>query len=153
MEKGQISIQVVEHFSTEVADALKILTPKIGNNYKQLTDADIQEMISSPNTFILLAREEVGMKIRGMITLLVIRIPYVRKASIEDLIVDEAFRGQGVGSLLFARAVTLAKEKGVGYIDFTSRPRRVAGNKLYEKLGFFQRETNVYRKVIDYKEV
>jgi len=147
-----MTIEQVTTFSSEISEAIKRLAAQIGDNYKPLTDEDIIEMIASPTTYIMLAKAENG-SIAGMITVLVYRIPYVKKASFEDFIVDTSYRGQGIGSQLVEKAVAFAKEKGAAYIDFTSRPRRVDGNKLYEKLGFKKRETNVYRFVIDYAEV
>jgi ribosomal protein S18 acetylase RimI-like enzyme len=88
-----------------------------------------------------------------MVTVLIFRIPYVKKAYLDDLIVDEAFRGHGLGSKLLQKAISLAKEKDAAYVDFTSRPRRIAGNTLYEKLGFKKRDTNVYRLILSYEEV
>ena len=69
------------------------------------------------------------------------------------VIVDESYRGRHIGTMLMERAISLAVEKGASYIDLTARPRRDASNKLYEVLGFQKRETNVYRKIIDYGEV
>ena len=36
-------------------------------------------------------------------------------------------------------------ELGAKTIDLTSRPSREAANRLYQRLGFEMRETNVYR--------
>ncbi len=153
MENKDIIIEQVTEFSSDISDAIKKLAPKIGRNYKELVVADITEMIDSPNTFIFVAKDKKDNKIAGMITLIVIRIPYVKKSSFEDLIVDEEYRGHGIGSMLLEKALEVAKEKGAAYVDFTSRPTRTAGNNLYEKLGFEKRDTNVYRRVFDYGEV
>jgi ribosomal protein S18 acetylase RimI-like enzyme len=64
---------------------------------------------------------------------------------IEDVVVDEAARGTGTAVALTAAAMEEAKRLGATTIDLTSRPSRVAANKLYQRLGFVQRETNVYR--------
>jgi ribosomal protein S18 acetylase RimI-like enzyme len=108
-------------------------------------------MITSPNTTVLVAK--IGETIVGMITLFVYRIPYVKKAYLDDLAVDEAHRGKGIAKRLMNHAMNLAKEKGASYIDLTARPRRAEGNNLYENLGFKKRETNVYRLVFDYGEI
>ncbi len=73
------------------------------------------------------------------------RIPTGMRAWIEDVVVDEAARGQGVGEALNREALRLAKERGAITVDLTSRPSREAANRMYQRLGFTQRETNVYR--------
>lgn len=153
MQNNNIFIEQVTTFSPDIAEAIKRLAPKIGQNYKILSDEDIQGMITSPNTYILIARDNEKKFIVGMATLLVYRIPYVKKSSIEDVIVDEIYRGRGIASKLMNSALALAEEKGAAYVDLTARPRRAESNNLYDKLGFKKRETNVYRKIIDYREV
>ena len=72
-------------------------------------------------------------------------IPTGVRAWIEDVVVDEAARGQGVGQLLNERALEIAQESGAKTVDLTSRPSREAANRLYKRIGFEQRDTNVYR--------
>lgn len=151
MENEQLTITPLTQTSPEALEAIKNLAQKIGNNYKELTSEDFNDMVVSPNTTILVAKA--GETIVGMITVLVYRIPYVKKAYLDDLVVDETHRGHGVAKQLMNHAMNLAKEKGASYIDLTARPRRAEGNSLYETLGFKKRETNVYRLVFDYGEV
>ena len=110
-------------------------------------------MLASPNHIIFIARETSTNKIAGMILLMLYRIPYVRKAYFEDLVIDEQFRGLGLGTQLMQKVLEFAKENGAAYLDCTSRPERGAGNNLYEKLGFQKRDTNVYRFIITYGKV
>lgn len=149
--KVDITIEQLTSFSNKEAETIRTLSKTLGKNYKSLTDDDITEMITSPATTLFVARE--NGEIVGMITLVLYRIPYVRKAYLDDLVVNEAHRGQGIGSQLIHEAIIQAKRKGAAYVDFTSRPRRYKSNKLYEKLGFTKRETNVYRLALDYAEV
>jgi len=72
-------------------------------------------------------------------------IPTGRRALIEDVVVDESVRGLGIGVALTTAALDHARSVGVTTVDLTSRPARVAANALYKKVGFTQRETNVYR--------
>ena len=78
-------------------------------------------------------------------TLAMFDIPTGRRAWIEDVVVDEDARGQGVGRLLNERALEIAKDAGAKTVDLTSRPSREAANRLYKRIGFEQRDTNVYR--------
>ena len=80
-----------------------------------------------------------------MLTLVVFPIPTGVRAWIEDVVVTASARGQGVGALLTREAVRIAGEEGARTVDLTSRPDREAANRLYARLGFERRETNVYR--------
>ena len=151
MEQKDFIIEQVKTFTPRLAEDVRNLTKQIGNNYKELTDQDVKDMLEASSNNLIIAR--LGEQIVGMVTVLIFRIPYAKKGYIDDLIVDESYRGHGLGSQLLDRALVLAKEKEVAYIDFTSRPRRVAGNTLYEKLGFKKRDTNVYRLILSYEEV
>ncbi len=149
MEQQSYKIQQLTSFSPEIGDSLRLLSQQVGDNYQELTDADIKEMLASPNHFLFIATSSDG-TIAGMILALVYRIPYVRKAYLDDLIVDTHYQGQGIGSALLEHAVSFTKEHGAAYVDFTSRPERVSGNSLYTKLGFKKRDTNIYRKIFHY---
>jgi ribosomal protein S18 acetylase RimI-like enzyme len=81
----------------------------------------------------------------GMLTLVMFPIPTGLRAWIEDVVVDESARGQGVGAALTREAIRLAQAKGVRTVDLTSRPSREAANRLYERLGFELRDTKAYR--------
>jgi ribosomal protein S18 acetylase RimI-like enzyme len=79
------------------------------------------------------------------LTLATFRIPTGLRAWIEDVVVDDSARGHGVGAALNIAALEEARRRGAVTVDLTSRPSREAANKLYKKLGFVERETNVYR--------
>lgn len=100
-------------------------------------------MIAAPASDVLVAYE--GERILGTLTLVTFRIPTGVRAWIEDVVVDEAARGKGVGEALNRAAVELARAKGAKTVDLTSRPKREAANRLYRRLGFVARDTNVYR--------
>ena len=93
----------------------------------------------------LLIAEDVDGAILGSMTLIVFRIPTGVRAWIEDVVVDDAARGHGVGDQLNRFALDIARSKGAKTVDLTSRPSREAANRLYQRIGFQPRETNVYR--------
>jgi RimJ/RimL family protein N-acetyltransferase/prolyl-tRNA editing enzyme YbaK/EbsC (Cys-tRNA(Pro) deacylase) len=108
-------------------------------------DAELlRSIIASPACRLLLARDEAGVLL-GMLTLVVFPIPTGVRAWIEDVVVATSARGRGVGELLNREALRLAAQLGARSVDLTSRPSREAANRLYAKLGFEPRETNVYR--------
>jgi len=88
-------------------------------------------------------------EIVGMLTLAVFRIPTGVRAWIEDVVVDEHQRGRGVGEALTQAALELASAMGARTVDLTSRPSRDIANRLYKRMGFELRETNVYRRKLD----
>ena len=84
-------------------------------------------------------------RIVGLSTLAAFRTPTGLRAWIEDVVTDEAARGRGVGAALTKAMLHRARGLGCVTVDLTSRPDREAANRLYQRLGFVQRETNVYR--------
>jgi ribosomal protein S18 acetylase RimI-like enzyme len=104
----------------------------------------LAEIVSSPATVLLVARDERG-DIIGSLTLVLFRIPTGVRAWIEDVVVDESVRGQGIGDSLGREALRRAEAAGARTVDLTSRPSREAANRLYQRLGFVQRQTNVWR--------
>ena len=101
-------------------------------------------MLASNAITQFVARDDDG-TIVGVSTLAVFPIPTARRAWIEDVIVDQAARGQGVGEALTQAMINRSRELGCATVDLTSRPSREAANRLYQRLGFERRATNVYR--------
>jgi ribosomal protein S18 acetylase RimI-like enzyme len=137
----------VEEATTLTADLLATLgrlVSQLSSSAPSLTDDQLRQIIEGPATRLLIARDDQG-GIIGSLTLAVFRIPTGVRAWIEDVVVDEAARGQGAGEALSREAVRLAQEAGARTIDLTSRPDRESANRLYERLGFERRATNVYR--------
>ena len=102
-------------------------------------------MVESPATVVFIARRSEDRAIVGTLTLAMFRIPTGLRAWIEDVIVDESARGEGIGELMTKAALGRAHEAGARTVDLTSAPRREAANHIYEKMGFKRRETNVWR--------
>ena len=100
--------------------------------------------MASWNGSSLLVARAAGQTV-GMLTLVTFPIPTGIRAWIEDVVVDESARGQGVGAALTREAVRLARSAGARTIDLTSRPSRESANRLYERLGFRLRDSRVYR--------
>ena len=152
IDSEKIIIYKINKFSDETYIAIKELAQLIGNNYKTFSESDFKEILKINGYYLYVAQHKSTGKIVGMVVLLVYRIPYVKKAYMEDLVVSNEFRGQGLGTKLIETVINQARNDGAAYLDFTSRMRR-ASNDLYFKLGFNKRDTNVYRYVFDYAEV
>lgn len=128
----------------ELVDAFARLTPQLSRSNPAPTREELDEIVRSEASHLLVARDDHRI-IVGSLTLVLFRIPTGVRAWIEDVVVDEAARGQGVGELLNREALRIAAENGAVTVDLTSRPSREAANRLYQRIGFKQRETNVYR--------
>ncbi len=139
-----IFVQNATEVTPELVAAFARLTPQLSSSAPAPGVVELTEMVRSPATMLLVARDgERG--IVGSMTLVVFRIPMGVRAWVEDVVVDEAVRGTGVGDLLGRQALRRAAEAGARTVDLTSRPSREAANRLYRRLGFEARETNVYR--------
>ena len=144
MTDRQIRIEEADAVSSELVDALARLVPQVSDTAAPPTEDELETIVSSPATRLLVARDEAG-SIVGTLTLVAFRIPTGVGAWIEDVVVDERARRRGVGEALITAAVELAEESGALHVNLTSRPTREAANRLYRRLGFEERETNVYR--------
>ena len=128
----------------ELTAAFQRLVPQLSRSSPPPDADQLAEMIASPATTLLMARGDDGTYV-GSLTLVLFRIPTGIRAWIEDVVVDEAARGQGIGEALTRAAVERAAEAGAVTVDLTSRPSREAANRLYQRVGFKLRDTNVYR--------
>lgn len=137
-------VEVVTAVTDELVAAVGRLVGQLSTSAAPPTRADLDRIASSPATSLLIARDSEG-GIIGMLTLATFPIPTGIRAWIEDVVVDEGARGQGVGEALSRRALDLAVEAGAKTVELTSRPSREAANRLYRRLGFQVRDTNVYR--------
>ena len=146
MPVNPIEIGIADTATPEVVDAFARLLPQLSSSATALTHETLTEIIASPCNTVLLARDPgAGGQIVGTLTLVIFRIPTATRAWIEDVVVDGAARGRGVGEALTSTAVKLAKARGAKTVDLTSRRSRQAAHRLYEKAGFHVRDTSVYR--------
>ena len=140
-----MAVEVTEaiQVTAEVVEAFERLTPQLSSSNPPPSAEALQAVASADATRLLVARADGA--IVGSLTLVLVRIPTGLRAIIEDVVVDEQFRGQGVGRALNEVALELARDAGAVTVDLTSRPSREAANRLYLRLGFVIRDTNVYR--------
>ena len=143
---GTVEIGIADAATPEVVEAFARLLPQLSSSAAPLTREALTEIIAAPHNTVLLARDPgAGGRIVGTLTLVIFRIPTALRAWIEDVVVDDAVRGRGIGEALTLAAVSLAKTRGVKTVDLTSRQSRSAAHRLYEKSGFHVRDTSVYR--------
>ncbi|MFN7150797.1 MAG: GNAT family N-acetyltransferase [Microthrixaceae bacterium] len=144
-------VEECETVTDEVVEALAELIPQLSSSSPPPDAVQLAEIVAGDATHLLVARDGdgpgLGGRIVGSMTLVVFRIPTGVRAWIEDVVVDGAARGQGVGEMMNRAALDLAIGRGARTVDLTSRPSREAANRLYRRIGFEERDTNVYRYV------
>jgi len=146
-EAPEVNVEEVTEVSAELVEAFARLTPQLSRSAPPPGEQELERVVQSDATRLLIARMD-G-EIVGSLTLALFPIPTGLRAWIEDVVVDETVRGQGIGAALNQEALKLARDQGARAVDLTSRPSREAANRLYQRLGFKQRETNVYRYSFD----
>ena len=137
------TVEIAQRVDDELVEAFTYLIPQLSSSNPPPSREHLTEMVQSSATLVLVAR--VDGRIAGSLTLAMFRIPTGLRAWIEDVVVDGDARGNGVGEALNLRAIEEARKRGAVTVDLTSRPSREAANRLYQRLGFVARDTNVYR--------
>ena len=142
-----VHVEVVRDATDEVTAALRRLLPQLSTSAEPPDKQALHRIVGSEATTLLAARAE-G-EIVGLLALAMFPIPTGLRAWIEDVIVDEAARGKGIGEALTREALSLAQAAGARTVDLTSRPSRAAAGRLYERVGFATRSTRIYRYNFD----
>ena len=138
-----VSLEEPQEVTDDLLASIGRLVAQLSSSSAPPVWADLETIVTSPATTLIVARNDDQMV--GMLTLALFRIPTGVRAWIEDVVVDSSARGQGVGEALSRRALELAAQAGARTVELTSRPSRQAANRLYRRIGFQIRETNVYR--------
>lgn len=160
----------IKEYSHSLLARLNALLAQLSSTAAPMTPAALQALIAAPDShlYALAVLPEGadtdcpaadagcpsaadGTHIVAMCTLATYLAPTGRKAWIEDVVVDSQMRGQKLGRLLIDRVVDEARRLAPCSLMLTSRPARVAANALYKSAGFEQRETNVYKRVLNFE--
>jgi ribosomal protein S18 acetylase RimI-like enzyme len=142
---GVVTVGEATEATPEIVAAVQRLVPQLSRSAPMPTRAEVEDIVASPATVLLVARDDATGEIVGTLTLALFRIPTGLRAWIEDVVVDQSVRGQGVGEALSREALHRAVAAGARTVDLTSRASREAANRLYQRIGFHRRDTNVYR--------
>jgi ribosomal protein S18 acetylase RimI-like enzyme len=138
-----VEIEVVNEVTSDVVEAFGRLLPQLSTRAATLDADALSVIVSAPASTLLVARA--GGEIVGTLTLVIFPIPTGIRAWVEDVVVDEAARGQRVGEALTIEALRIARKAGARTVDLTTRPSREAAGRLYERVGFERRDSRVYR--------
>jgi ribosomal protein S18 acetylase RimI-like enzyme len=134
-------IERLETVSDAVVEAFQRLVPQLSRTSPAPGRSELEEIAATQTLLV----DWDGEALTGALTLVLYRIPTGLRARIEDVVVDETARSRGVGEALTREAIRLAREAGATHVELTSHPSREAANRLYRRLGFEPRQTNVYR--------
>ena len=143
MGESNVEVYIATEVTDELQEAMDRLVPQLSSSNPPPARETLQEIVDSEASILFMANDGTG--VLGTLTLVLFRIPTGLRAWIEDVIVDTAARGKGVGRILNETAIQYAFDQGAITVDLTSRPSREAANRLYAHIGFVQRDTNVYR--------
>lgn len=136
----------IKTYSAEYHEAMQRFLDQLTSKPMALTETMCRELLESDNSHLFFLMKD-G-QIAGMLTVGTYYSPTGGKAWIEDVVVDETFRGQGLSKLLVAHAIDFVKSRQIPLLMLTSNPKRIAANKLYQSVGFERKETNVYRMLL-----
>jgi len=139
-----VRVEVMSQVTSELVEAFARLVPQLSKSNPPPTERELAAIVSSRASVLFIAYDEDD-EIVGSLTLVLFRIPTGLRAWIEDVVVDEAARGHGIGELLNQQALDEARRRGHKGVSLTSRPSREAANRLYQRIGFTLRQTNLYR--------
>jgi ribosomal protein S18 acetylase RimI-like enzyme len=142
-----ISVEAAALVDDDLCAAVDRLVPQLSRSSPPPGRAVLERIVSDDATTLFVARSDVG--IVGMLTLATFQIPTGVRAWIEDVVVDADARGSGVAAALVQAALERSAELGARTVDLTSRPDRAAANRLYLRMGFEARQTNVYRRTLE----
>jgi ribosomal protein S18 acetylase RimI-like enzyme len=136
-----MTIEQVTEATPELVEAIERLLPQLSEARTPPTLEQLSDVVTGQT--LLVARNDEGL-IVGTLTLVTYRVSSGLKARIEDVIVDHSARGQGLGETLTKEGMQRASDMGVRMVELTSMPYREAANRLYRRLGFVRKQTNVY---------
>ena len=143
MTEKNIEIREIAKVDDDLIAAMNLLIPQLSNSSPPPDRSVLEEIVASDSSILISAY--IDGAIVGSLTLIIFTIPTGKRAWIEDVVVDEKCRNEGIGEALNQEAINIARRSGAKTVDLTSRPSREAANRLYSRLGFVQRNTNIYR--------
>jgi len=140
-----VRIEAANEVTEELYEALARLLPQLNATLPVPSIERIEAILADPAATLLVARE--GDRIVGTATVISYATPFWLKARLDEVVVDASVRGRGVGEALVSACIEVAREKGAEIVELQSGrgPAREVANRLYRRMGFEPRDTNVYR--------
>ncbi|HKW73784.1 MAG TPA: GNAT family N-acetyltransferase [Candidatus Dormibacteraeota bacterium] len=143
-----MQIEVVHEATEELHTALARLLPQLNPRLEPPDMARLERLLADPDVTLLVARD--GEEIVGTTTVIVYTTPFWIKARLDEVVVDASARGKGVGEALVKQALDISRQRGAQVAELQSGrgPNRGAAHRLYERLGFAIRDSDVMRIVL-----
>jgi ribosomal protein S18 acetylase RimI-like enzyme len=141
-----LRIEAATEPTLELERAMASLMPQLNPALVGPTQESLAALLADPATTLLVAFDAAG--IVATATVVVYTTPAWVKARIEDVVVDESARGRGVGEALVNECLNVARKRGARVVELQSARRREVANRLYPRMGFEKRESNVYRMTL-----
>lgn len=141
-----ITVSQLTKTSQENVKELELLSSMLHGDERYSSSDEITDILLNPSIVFIVAKDEE--RIIGMGSLYFHQKVGKLASYIEDVVVDDAYRGQGLGAKIVQTLIDAGRERGALSITLTSRPERVPAHKLYEKLGFKKYDTNVFRLIL-----
>src|SRR5258708_12315229 len=129
-----VHVEVLRDVTTEAVEAFGRLLPQLSASAAPLDQESLGAIVEAPTNTVLIARTN-GV-ISGALTLVMFTIPTGLRAWIEDVVVDQSARGQGIGEALSLEALRLARAAGARPGDLTPRPSREPAPRPYHRPPF-----------------
>ena len=136
-------ITQVTQASPELVEVFGKLIPQLSQRKPPSLD-ELTSLIDSQSIVLIARFPDSSSPVVGSGTLAVFSVPTGLRGHIEDVVVDTSVRGKGIGETIVSELLAKARELGIESVTLTCNPTREAANKMYRKMGFQLRETNVY---------
>ncbi|HEY3083960.1 MAG TPA: GNAT family N-acetyltransferase [Candidatus Dormibacteraeota bacterium] len=144
-----VRIEAVSDVTPEIHEALARLLPQLNPKLTVPDRQRLERLVEDPDVVLLIARD--GEQIVGTTTVIVYTTPFWIKARLDEVVVDESARGRGVGEALVKAALDVGRDRGAQIAELQSGrgPQRDSAHRLYERLGFKIRDSDVFRIVLE----
>lgn len=140
-----IQVEQITSVTEELVAAFNRLLPQLSSSGASLSVQDLHDMVKCPCVILFAARDTDDQRLIGTLTLVTFRIPTGVRSWVEDVVVDSTARRRGAGEMLTKAAIETAERLGATSLNLTSRAFRESANRLYQRMGFERRDTNVFR--------
>lgn len=140
-------IEILSRPNKNDLECINALLPQIAKRPHFMKMAELARIVNQESCRLAVARKKIGDRhlIVGMAVLTLVYIPTGLIAVVEDVVVDENFRGLGIGRRLIQKLISIASKMKAKHVSLHTNPSRTAANSLYQDMGFFKKETNHYR--------
>ena len=134
---SDFSIERITSVDDDVVEAAKRLSSQLNSSNQVTVSREYLETITeNPDNYWLMARRESDARFIGMASLFIMRLPTNVRSFLENIVVDEDSRGQGVGIALSMRAFEIADSQNVNTLRAQAGTQNGVSRSMLQKAGF-----------------